>query len=153
MKQISKSGITKSKGLLNALYALGYLSSSLLPVVRKFRDQWRLTDYDALIRCHIVTESELADVLAKALKVSRMESIPSTSVCRVSIAKLSRSDARNMVALPVVCVGDGVSWVVSDPTNEGTIDLLRLLSVGDFKLAVAERQLILAAVDQVFPLM
>jgi hypothetical protein len=142
----------KSQGVINALFARGALSSVIVGVVRKFRDQWRVTDYDAVTLCHVISEAELADFIAEVTGFPRVTTIAGDTVDQTVAEEFGRSEAKKLMAIPTRKPGGDLTWVVADPTADGLLETLTRYSQTPFSFAIAERRDIFVAIDVNFPL-
>jgi hypothetical protein len=152
--EIQKPNPVKNADLFQLLFTSGRLSSTMLGVVKAFREQWHLTQYEACVSSHVTEESQLAECLSKSLELKRIYDIPSTVVDSDAMTKLTYKMAKTWGAIPIRETSDAksITVVMADPTQVEGISVLRDALKCDFELAVCERQVILATIAQVYPL-
>ena len=152
-KKINKQTEQKPRDLLQLLYMNGRISSTLLGVIKAYRDEWKLSDYESAINVHVIEEPELADCLAKALNIPRLSGDLEVLVDMSLIVNLPYKVARAWAAIPYRDANSNEIYVaMADPTHEQAIVQLKTMLACEFKLAVAERQAILDTIDRIYPL-
>ncbi len=117
-----------------------------------FVDTWHCSPLQAIIDTHLMTEPELANVLATMFQMDRLYSLKNHRVDQKSIELLSFKESKENVAVLLVDESGRYDLVVADPSDQEYITGLRSKVTVSFTLAVCERREIVRAIDEKYPL-
>lgn len=140
-------------GTLQLLRDAGYISALDVSLLTPYIETWKTTPYKALTRTHILSEFSLADAFAEVLKIDHILKVEKSVVDIRLFEKWSYFDALNCEALPLYREESGsILVLVSDPTDHVTAGKLKTAFGFDIKHCVAERRVVLAAIDANYPI-
>lgn len=121
-------------------------------MLKKFVDQWKCSPLQAIVDTRILTETDLANGLAKIFQVDRLYSLRSHRIDDQSMKLLSYKEAKENVAVLLVDDSGRYDLVIGDPSDQGYLDSLKKKSGVAFTLAVGERSEIVRAIDEKYSL-
>jgi hypothetical protein len=117
-----------------------------------FVDTWHCSPLQAIIDTHLMTEPELANVLATMFQMDRLYSLKNHRVDQKSTELLSFKESKEHVAVLLAEESGRYDLVVADPSDQEYIASLRSKATVSFTLAVCERREIIRAIDEKYPL-
>jgi len=141
--------------ILEILRCEGEISDSTRKLVSNYLNEWNCSGYVSLLETNVFSEPALANILAKALKIDRIYSIPSANVNKEILDFLPYAEAADRECFPLNYVGQDnqkIEVLFSDPTDTQNIQAVEKLMGMKVKIAVAERAEILNAINQYYPL-
>jgi len=140
--------------LLAELEKEACITATSRTMIERFMTRWDVSAYHALLMTELLTESELANALAKSLGLPRLYNLRALSFADEAIAVLPFKRAREWECLPLRSEGahEGLELVCADPTRQDRIDELRQGLKCEITLAVGERSDIVKAIDELYPL-
>tara|TARA_B100000902_G_scaffold288033_1_gene274199 strand:+ start:36 stop:515 length:480 start_codon:yes stop_codon:yes gene_type:complete len=98
------------------LFESGDLSSSTRMMVHEYANKWNVSEYDALLQCHIFSEAELADLIASSTGYDRIYAFSSNMVDEGLIKNFPFKDAWDSGCMPLRKDNQEVhSYVMVDP--------------------------------------
>ncbi len=117
-----------------------------------FVDTWHCSPLQAIIDTHLMTEPELANVLATMFQMDRLYSLKNHRIDQKSTELLNFKESKENVAVLLVDESGRYDLVVADPSDQEYITGLRSKATVSFTLAVCERREIVRAIDEKYPL-
>ena len=140
--------------IFDLLYHSGRISKTTIMMVRSYCEKWGLSGFHGLLRTHIFTEEELADLIARLLKMER--------VCHINVDPSGIESRRQLTwqrclsweCLPghLVDSGTRIQIVMADPTRRQRIAWFRKAFNNRFTLAVGSRSEVISAIHESFGL-
>lgn len=129
------------------------LTATNLKLVKKFKDLWNISTYDAIVETKLLTERQLTDILADYFRLKRLYSISSSDIKANAFDVISFEQANMLHIFPRVCheEGGGINLVLGDPTQKETIDFINN-SHQKFNLCVYEKSLVKSAILKYYPI-
>jgi len=140
--------------ILDALVAQGGMSGSIRTTVQKYAERWSCSYFQALLETGVVSETDIADILALIAHVPRLHGISSQDISSVVIGALPFDSAREIQAIPVAQVegSSKIEVAVANPLDAAAMERLRREAKSEIVLAVGERSDIVSAIDGCYPL-
>ncbi|SME87738.1 hypothetical protein [Pseudobacteriovorax antillogorgiicola] len=129
------------------------LSPTNLQLIAKFKEQWGVSTYDAIVETHLLTERQVADILADYFRVTRVYAIAANDIKDDAFEAISFHDARRLAIFPLGTDPrkDEFKVVISDPTM---VDLEAFLrdTLGAYQYSIHEKSRILDATLRFYPI-
>lgn len=144
-----------SDDLLLLLEREDYLTKASRLAVERYVAKWQVSPFHALLMTELMSESALANALARSLKIDRLHHLRSLKLAEDTLDIITFKRAREWECIPLT--GDGgkdgtLDLVFADPTAKDRINEIKQGLKRDFALSVAERSDIVRAVDELYPL-
>jgi len=151
---MNPSGKNSDIALLDALVERGAMAQATKMIVAKYAERWDCGHFDALIEAGVVSESDIADVLAMMVKATRVHGIASQLVAPEVLETVPYALARELQAIPIGVFEDTgkIEVAVANPADQTVVDRLRRATPREIVLAVGERSDIVSAIDGLYPL-
>ena len=129
------------------------ISETNLSLVNQFKDKWAVSIYDAVIETHLLSERDLADLLAEYFRVTRSYAISKVMIQEDAFDKISFLDARERSIFPLGTdlLKNEFKVVIGDPTDKLNMEFLSE-TLGSFNFFVSEKKLIQDAILKYFPI-
>jgi hypothetical protein len=141
--------------LLTLLEKENYLTKTNRLVIERFVQRWEVSPFHALLMTELLSESQLANALARSLKLDRLHHLRTLKLAEDTLDIITFRRAREWECIALVAderAGGGLELVFADPTRKDRIDEIKQGLKRDFALSVAERTDIVRAVDELYPL-
>ena len=141
--------------LLEILRKKNMLTDSSVRTTLKFMERWSVASFYAVLECHLVTESELADVLSQELKMDRIYNLSPDMIDKSCLGILDYTSAKEMDVMPMRQMGDGtksLEVVVANPLDKKMIESLQGVVGLKIKPVVSELRRIREMIYQLYPL-
>lgn len=141
--------------LLDILLKERILTKSSIKAVTHYAESWKVSIYDAILDCNIATETQLADVISKDLRLDRLYHLNVAMVSEDARNRLDFETARNMCAIPVRLIGkdlDTVEIAVANPLEENLLQTLEEKTGCKVLAVVAEKKSILSVIYDAYPI-
>ena len=117
-----------------------------------FVDTWHCSPLQAIMATHLMTEPEIANVLATLFQMDRLYSLKNHRVDHKSVELLSYKASKENVSVLLIDDSGRYDLVVADPSDQEYIATIRSRATVEFTLAVCERREIVRAIDEKYPL-
>lgn len=128
------------------------ISPSTTAMVRAYCDRWKLSGFHGLLRTHIFTEEELADLLSGLLKMDRIFAISADSTGEEARKALTYKLCMEWECLP--CLRDErsrqIEIIITDPTQRQRVAYFRDIFSNEFSLAVGARSDVISGINHHF---
>ncbi len=138
--------------LLRDLENNEYISETNVRIIEQYCSRWSVTAYHALLQTHILTEHDLADVIAETYSIDRVYSFDKNDIDLQVLRKVSYADA-----LQYQCCaphrdekGSYLVYIV-DPTNSSLMTFLGQTLDG-YRLVVVDLTLMARSIEEAYPL-
>lgn len=154
-KSRSPRARAESRSTLDLLEKGDHITKSSRKMIEQFMATWGMSAYHAVLETHIMSEAEMANALAAALKLTRIDSLRDRQIDPVAATRLGFRRARLWECVPFICSNKGLSFievVLADPSYEDRVAVLKRELGEQITLSVAERSDIVLAIDEHYPL-
>lgn len=130
-------------------------------LVESYMNTWEVSALDALLSTHMMAEADLANALAKILKIDRLYHVHTMSIAEEALAVLPFKRARAWQCLVIrgseradggTLTQGRLELVLADPTRSDRIIEIKQGLKQELTLSVAERSDIVRAIDELYPL-
>ena len=123
-------------------------------MLKAFMKRWDMSALHAILQTKLISESDLADAMARTLGLNRLFHCETLPVEPEALALVSFAKARRWECMPVSLTEgrDRLELVVADPTRQERYRELSNELETELVLAVAERSDIVGAIDELYPL-
>jgi hypothetical protein len=138
--------------LFSCLEKQKVLTPTNVRMLQGFVDTWHCSPLQSIIDTHLMTEPEIANVLATMFQMDRLYSIKNHRVDQKSIELLSYKESKDHVSVLLIDDSGRYDLVLADPSDQEHIANLRRKATVDFTLAVCERREIMRAIDEKYPI-
>ncbi len=139
-------------GLLALLEKDHYITKSSRHAIELYMSRWQVSAFEALLSAELMSESALANALARSLKLDRIYHLRTFHLAEDTLDIMTFKRAREWECLALVGEDGKLDMVFADPTREDRINEIKQGLKRDFTLSVAERSDIVRAVDELYPL-
>ena len=140
--------------LLESLQKSGHLTSTAVALIENYVSTWKVSPYEAVLDCHVLTEEKLADAFAEQ-GFERIFQLRSEEIAGEDLAVLQGKAARHWETLPLGRRQNpegAFAFVVADPSREGLVEQLESCIAGEIVLLVCERDLLRRTLRECYPL-
>lgn len=130
------------------------ISNDMIRLVEAYCKKWGVTGYHGILETHLLQQDELADVLARILKLDRIFHIKEHDTLPQAICYLEHKRAQMWECFPNKLLDDGkrLEIIIADPTQPQRISYLKKYIPIPFDLAVGTQKVIRMAIDRYYPL-
>jgi hypothetical protein len=139
--------------LLNMLVNRNILDDSLAKTLENYSKTWDVSAFRAVLDCHIMAESALADLLAEELGIGRVFSIEKDDFSSDAFKHVSYREA---LAWELVPLGtddvDRYAVIMADPTDLKVINELAVRTKKSSSILICERRVLRHAIDEFYPI-
>ena len=139
--------------IIDLMSSQSLVSESTRSLIERYMDAWNVSSYDALLDCHILSEKQIASVIASHLNISYILSVTENEVEKAnSFSHLNYDKARMLRAILVTPLGESNPFlVVADPSLDGLKDFFESLPFS-CRLAIGEKSMIATWIDDFYPI-
>ena len=141
-----------NRTLFSCLENQKVLTPTNIRMLQIFVDTWHCSPLQAIIDTHLMTEPEIANVLATLFQMDRLYSLKNHRVDHKSVELLSYKASKENVSVLLIDDSGRYDLVVADPSDQEYIATIRSRATVEFTLAVCERREIVRAIDEKYPL-
>ncbi len=144
---------TNNLTLLSLLQEEKALTKTNLALLQDFQEKWNISAFEAILETHLLTEAQLADILASRSHLQRLYAIANRKMTPESYESIDFFAARKFGVFPLGRHGSENKMKIAlyDPTRQETIDFLSEL-YEEHELLVAERGIVIEAINRLYPL-
>lgn len=121
-------------------------------MLQDFMLAWNVSDFDAVIDTHLLSEQEIADLLSKELKLDRLYMISPDMVDESVVRLVPFEKAREKRLLPLRKVGKKIEVAMANPTDVESIQWLEEILNTEIAPVVVELRDVLNMVHECYPL-
>ena len=129
------------------------LTESNLLLVNQFKENWKITTYDALVETHLMTERRLADLLAEHFRVTRVYALSKSMIKGNPFRWAKFADARELSVIPLSFDEDEslVHLMLADPTDQKVREYIESIN-RKVAFSISEKSLIQRAILKYYPI-
>ena len=134
---------------LNLMLAEGLISGTQHRLLENYCEKWNVSGFDAALQTHVLTESEIADALAKAMRVDRVYNLAGVAITKDCLSKVPFALARQHTCVPLMFLEGGpnrLEVVFANPLDTHAVSQIQTECGIDIVLAVGERSDILRTI-------
>ena len=131
------------------------LTESSLKIVSGFMEKWSVNSFYAVIECNLITESEMADLISREMKLDRIYRLTNEMIELKRLSMIPFLKAVKYDAIPLRLVGDdtfNLEIVIANPADGQALAELEDITKCRIIPVVTELKSIRNLVQEVYPI-
>ena len=155
MKLSSKKVNRWNQDLLEMLGDLGEVTPGTAAMLRAYEKRWGISIFQALLETNLLEPSILADTMARELGIDRIYQVAHLQIAPEVLRQIPYDSAKTLecIALGPSVLRPGYAEVaIANPFDRKATEQIKGYFEGEIILAVAERNDILRAIDELYSL-
>lgn len=133
---------TLSSNIANLLYNKNYLNKSILLTIKHYAQKWNISEFDAILDSHIMTQDELANLISEILQIDRIYNINLENIYSDLFNKIQFEEWYQNISLPYK-INNTTIVIMANPFNFEYINKLQNIFPIKFNKAVSTKDVIL----------
>jgi hypothetical protein len=131
------------------------LTESSIASVENYMKKWDEGAFYSVLDCNLITQSEIADILSRELKIDRIYHLTAKMVEPKALVKIPFSKSVKYDAIPIRLINDDEAMlevVVANPTDEKMLYEIEKITGMKVSPVVTELRSIRSLVHEIYPL-
>lgn len=131
------------------------LTDHAIQSLENYMREWNEDGYHSVLDCNLITETEIADILSKELRIDRVYHLSAQMIEGPALQALPFSKAVEFCSIPIRFLGQNsekIEIAIADPTNGQVVSDIELLTGKKAVLVVTELKSIKNVIHEVYPI-
>jgi hypothetical protein len=132
----------------------GLLSEVTLQIINNYINKFNRSAFNALLECHVIEESDLADVISRKMSIDRLFDLSEYNVDLATMLLLPWSDAvkYNCFPIGINVENSAIEVVFSNPTVPDIFEAVETIIGNKIIPVVAEEKSVRAEISKRYPI-